>query len=397
MSTGSYILTLNGGSSSLKFALFKDTEFNCVGRGSITEIGKKAKFSAKGDLFADKPAFESVDRCDSPGGAAQALLGWLEKCLPPNALMAVGHRVVHGRDLKKHMVVRPHLLAYLKSLIPLAPLHQPFNVEIIEKIIAAYPKVPQVACFDTAFHTTIPPLHRRYAIPRIWDEKGVKRYGFHGLSYEFVSARLKEIAPQAYNGRAVIAHMGNGASLCALEKGKSFDTSMGFSVLEGLVMGTRPGNLDVGVLLYFMREAKLDEKAIERMLYHDCGLKGVSGITNDMAELLASREPSAREAVDLFCLRATREISAFIGMLGGIDALVFTGGIGEHATAIRAQICASLGWIGVNLDDNKNKTGENAGEAIISTPGSKVQVWLIPTNEEAVIARHTRACAEAEH
>lgn len=396
MPNGSYILTLNGGSSSLKFALFKDTEHNCVGRGSITEIGKKAKFAAKGDMFAGAAEFNDIERCDSPGGAAQALLGWLEKCMPPNSLTAVGHRVVHGRDLKKPMVIRPHLLAYLKSLIPLAPLHQPFNVQIIDKILEAYPKVPQVACFDTAFHTTIPSLHRRYAIPRIWDEKGVKRYGFHGLSYEYVSGHLKDVAPKAYNGRTVIAHMGNGASLCALHKGQSFDTSMGFSVLEGLVMGTRPGNLDVGVLLYFMREAKLDEKAIERMLYHDCGLKGVSGITNDMSELLKSNEPAAREAVDLFCLRATREISAFIGMLGGIDALVFTGGIGENATAIRSQICASLSWIGVNLDDKKNAE-TNGKDTLISTANSPVQVWVLPTNEEAVIARSTRACVEAEH
>jgi acetate kinase len=397
MPNSSYILTHNGGSSSLKFALFKDTEHNCVGRGSITEIGKKAKFSSTGEVFEGKPAFDGIERCLTPGSCAQELLGWLEKCLPPNALTAVGHRVVHGRDLKKPMVVRPHLLAYLKSLIPLAPLHQPFNVEIIDKILATYPKVPQVACFDTAFHTTIPALHRRYAIPRIWDEKGVKRYGFHGLSYEYISGKLKEIAPRAYNGHTVIAHMGNGSSLCALDKGKSFDTSMGFSVLEGLVMGTRPGNLDVGVLLYFMREAKLDEKAIERLLYHDCGLRGVSGITNDMAELLASREPAAREAVDLFCLRAVREISAFIGMLGGIDALVFSGGIGEHAAPIRAQIASSLAWIGVQLDEKKNAEADGSREILLSTPQSAVQVWSIPTNEEAVIARHTRAEVEAGH
>lgn len=396
MPQGSYVLVLNGGSSSLKFALFKNTETNCVGRGSITEIGKKAKFSAKGELFADQPGFEDLPRCDSPGGAAQALLSWIEKCLPPNGLIAVGHRVVHGRDLKQHMVVRPHLLAYLKSLSPLAPLHQPFNVEVIEKVMALYPKVPQVACFDTSFHTTIPSLHRRYAIPRIWDEKGVRRYGFHGLSYEYVSGRLQDIAPNAYQGRTIIAHLGNGASLCALDKGKSIDTTMGFSVLEGLVMGTRPGNLDVGVLLYFMREAQLDERAIERMLYHDCGLRGVSGITNDMAELLASKEPAAREAVDLFCLRAVREIGGFVAMLGGLDALVFAGGIGEHAAPVRAQIAASFGWMGVALDDQKNAQADGSQEALLSTPQSTVQVWLVPTNEETIIARHARHAAETE-
>ncbi|MDD5586733.1 MAG: acetate/propionate family kinase [Alphaproteobacteria bacterium] len=394
MTDGSYILVLNGGSSSLKFALFKDNEHTCVGRGIIAEIGKKARFSAKGELFEGKTPPDVTTSCATPGAATEVLLAWLESCLPPNALIACGHRVVHGRDLKEHSIVRPHLLAYLKSLIPLAPLHQPFNVEVIEKATALYPKVPQIACFDTAFHTTIPSLHRRYAIPRIWDEKGVRRYGFHGLSYEYVSGRLKDVAPRVYNGRAVVAHMGNGASLCALDRGKSFDTSMGFSVLEGLVMGTRPGNLDVGVLLYFMREAKLDEKAIERMLYHDSGLRGVSGITSDMAELLASQEPAAREAVDLFCLRATREIGAFASMLGGIDAIVFTGGIGENAAPIRSQIASSFGWLGVTLDESKN-AAPGGKEVLLSTPQSKVEVWLIPTNEEAVIARHSRKLAEA--
>jgi len=392
MNGGAYILVLNGGSSSLKFALFKDNEHNCVGRGIIAEIGKKARFSCKGPQFEGKYP-PDVAGCDSPGSATKILLKWLEEAVPPGELLAVGHRVVHGRDFKEHMVVRPHILAYLNTLIPLAPLHQPFNVEVIERVLEVYPKVPQIACFDTAFHATIPSLHRRYAIPRIWDEKGVRRYGFHGLSYEYISGRLREVSPRAYNGRAVVAHMGNGASLCALDKGKSFDTSMGFSVLEGLVMGTRPGNLDVGVLLYFMREAKLDEKAIERMLYHDSGLKGVSGITSDMSELLSSREPAAREAVDLFCLRATREIGAFISMLGGVDALVFTGGIGENAAPIRSQIVSSFSWLGVTLDEEKN-AAPGSGEVLLSTPQSRIEVWLIPTNEEAVIARNARRLAE---
>jgi len=378
----------------LKFALFKDNERNCVGRGSIIEIGKKAKFGCKGEIFDGKPPADVEGKCNTPGEAAQVLLKWLETCIPPNALQAVGHRVVHGRDMKEHMIIRPHVLAYLKSLIPLAPLHQPFNVDVIDKVIAAYPKVPNIACFDTAFHTTIPVLHRRYAIPKIWDEKGVRRYGFHGLSYEYISSRMKEVAPKAYAGRAIVAHMGNGASLCAMDKGKSFDTSMGFSVLEGLVMGTRPGNLDVGVLLYFMREAKLDDKGLERLLYHDCGLRGISGISNDMAELLASKEPAAREAVDMFCLRAVREISAFIGMLGGIDALIFTGGIGEHAAPVRSQICAAFNWLGLALDERKN-ANPGDGEVLISAPQSKIEVWLIPTNEEAVIARNAKKLAEA--
>lgn len=386
----SYILVLNGGSSSLKFALFVGEQNECVGRGSITEIGKKAKFACKGSLFDEKkPAMPDVNTCDSPGAAAQTLLEWLISFLPEDSLKAVGHRVLNGRDIKKAMLIRPHLLAYLRSLIPLAPLHQPFNVEVIDKVLSVFPKVPQVACFDTAFHNTIPMSHRRYAIPRLWEEKGVIRYGFHGLSYEYIAGRLKEIAPKAYNGKAVIAHLGNGSSLCALNGGKSFDTTMGLTVLEGLVMGTRPGNLDAGVILYFLREAKLTESQIERMLYHDCGLRGVSGISSNMADLLASDETSAREAVDLFCLRAVREIGAFVATLNGIDALVFTGGIGEHAAPVRSQIVANFAWMGLELDEAKNAAAGDE-EALISTPQSSVQIWLIPTNEEANIAHHTR-------
>jgi acetate kinase len=398
MGNDSYILVMNGGSSSLKFAMFKGDDNDCVGRGSITEIGKKAKFSCKGKLFDEKsPALPDVNLCASPGGAAQTLLEWLTSFLPKDSLRAVGHRVLNGRDIKTSQLIRPHLLAYLKSLIPLAPLHQPFNIEVIDKIFAMMPDVPQVACFDTAFHTTIPMSHRRYAIPRMWEEKGVLRYGFHGLSYEYIAGKLKEVSPRAYKGRTVIAHLGNGSSLCALEGGKSVDTTMGLTVLEGLVMGTRPGNLDAGVLLYFMREAKLNESQIERMLYHDCGLLGVSGISSNMAELLASQEQSAREAVDLFCLRAIREIGAFIGVLNGIDALVFAGGIGEHAVPVREQICASLSWLGLALDDHKNAAVDGNKEVLISTPQSPVEVWVIPTNEEANIANHTREVMEEHH
>ncbi len=398
MSAESYILVMNGGSSSLKFALFDSSE-KCVGRGIISEIGKKTKMSAKGEIFGDRvnDLPDVTTSCKTPGGAAGVLLGWLDTFLPPNALLAVGHRVLHGRDLRKHMIVRPHLMAYMKALIPMAPLHQPFNVEIIEQVAKLYPKVTQVACFDTAFHTTIPPLHRRYAIPRVWHDKGVCRYGYHGLSYDYISSRLKEIAPHAFAGKTVVCHLGNGSSLCALMGGKSFDTSMGFTVLEGLVMGTRPGNLDAGIMLYFMREAKMDEKAIERLLYHDCGLVGVSGISSNMADLLASHEPSAREAIDLFCLRVVREVGGFISMLGGLDALVFTGGIGEHATPVREQIVAALGWKGLVLDEAKNANGDGSAEVKISTPQSSAEIWLIPTNEELVIARHTRELANSQH
>ncbi|NTU77013.1 MAG: acetate/propionate family kinase [Alphaproteobacteria bacterium] len=389
-----YVLVLNGGSSSLKFALYEGKATACVGRGAINAIGIHPVMSAKGSLFEEKGATAPTltkESCESPADATKILLDWMEPLLPANSLKAVGHRVVHGGHLTQAMEVRPHLLAYLKTLIPLAPLHQPFNLETMEMVMRLHPKVPQIACFDTAFHTTIPALHRRYAIPRVWHDKGLRRYGFHGLSYEFISGRLKEISPRAFAGRTVVAHLGNGASLCALKGGKSFDTTMGFSVLEGLMMGTRPGNIDAGILLYFMREAGLDEASIERMLYHDCGLKGVSNISSDMAELLASHEPAAREAIDLFCLRVVREIGALISPLGGLDSLVFTGGIGEHSPAIHEQIAAALSWIGVELDSAKNAAADGSAEVLISTPQSKTEVWLVPTNEELVIARHTRA------
>ncbi|HAX90929.1 MAG TPA: hypothetical protein DCY07_01810, partial [Rhodospirillaceae bacterium] len=254
-----------------------------------------------------------------------------------------------------------------------------------------------VACFDTAFHTTVSSIQTRYPIPRIWHEKGVRRYGFHGLSYEYIAGRMKEVAPQAYAGKTLVMHLGNGASMCAMEGGKSFTTSMGFSVLDGLMMGTRPGSLDPGVILYFLREAKLDEPAIERMLYHDSGLRGVSGISNDMGVLLKSDAPSAREAVDLFCLRITKEGAGLISLLGGTDAIVFTGGMGENAVTIREQVLQSLAWMGVKFDHEKNASAPRGQEVMISSPDSKIQVWIIPTNEEVVISRHTREVIHTKH
>ena len=292
--------------------------------------------------------------------------------------------------MPRHSLVTKDILEYLRTLIPLAPLHQPYNLESIDIILRLHPHVPQVACFDTAFHATIPPLHRRFAIPRKWSDKGIKRYGFHGLSYEYIASRIKEISPKAYEGSAIVAHLGNGASLCALKGGQSFESTMGFSVLEGLVMGTRPGTLDAGVLLYFMRAEGMDEATIEHMLYHESGLLGASGISNDMATLLSSNEPAAKEAVDLFCHRITREAGAAISLMGGFDALVFTGGIGEHATAVRAQVAKSLSWAGLEFDDAKNEAADGSKEVLLSTPRSMVDVWLVPTDEEGVIVKHTR-------
>jgi acetate kinase len=386
----SFILVLNSGSSSLKFALFKGDR--CLGQGAIIGIGHQPTISVKGELFADKelrlPTF-AID-CRTTTDATRILINWLEQYLPPASLAAVGHRVVHGGDLTEAKLVTAELLSLLESLAPLAPLHQPFNLEAIVLIAKLYPEMPQIACFDTLFHNSIPPLHRRFALPREWYDKGVRRYGFHGMSYEYIAERLAELSPKISKGRTIAAHLGSGASLCALKGGVSFDVSTGFSALDGLIMGTRPGTLDAGVILYFLQEAGLDATAICQMLYHESGLLGISGISSDMATLLASPQATAREAIDLFCLRITREAGGLISLLGGMDVLVFTGGIGEHAPEIRAQICAALKWIGVDLDGDKNAAAKGDQDVLLSSPESKVEIWLIPTNEEVIIERHTR-------
>ena len=384
------ILVLNGGSSSLKFALFAGDR--CTGRGSITGLGHKASLSARGELFTDKafPLPVLGEDCRTTTDATRILINWMMTFLPRNNLAAVGHRVVHGGDLTKPMRLTTDLVERLESLASLAPLHQPFNIESINFIAEIYPDIPQVLCFDTAFHDTIPLLHRRFALPRHWYDQGVKRYGIHGLSYEYIAGRLSEIAPPAFAGRTIVAHLGSGASLCALKNGKSFDTSGGFSELDGLVMGTRVGTLDAGVILYFLQKEIFDASRIASMLYQESGLRGISGISSDMATLLDRPEPTAREAIDLFCLRITQQAGGLISLLGGIDALVFTGGIGEHAARIRAQVCKSLEWIDMDLDAEKNALAKSDQEALLSSPRSKVEIWLIPTDEEAVIARHTR-------
>ncbi|MGE4351194.1 MAG: acetate/propionate family kinase [Bdellovibrionales bacterium] len=398
MDSKSAVLVMNAGSSSLKFALFVGASDECIGRGSITGIGTKAVLAAKGPGFEGKTLPDvNNENCKSPSEGAHILLDWLDAIMPDITLVGVGHRVVHGGDLGKHTIVRPYILAYLKTLTPLAPLHQPFNLDIIEFIQQIRPSVPQVACFDTAFHTTMPNIQTRFALPRIWHEKGVRRYGFHGLSYEFIANRVKEVAPAAYEGKTLVMHLGNGASMCAMEGGKSFSTTMGFSVIDGLIMGTRPGALDPGVILYFLREAKLDEPAIERMLYHDSGLRGVSGISNDMSVLLKSDSPHAREAIDLFCLRITKDAGGLISLMGGADALVFTGGMGENSAEIRDQVLQSLAWLGVTFDAEKNASIPHGQEAMISLPDSKMKVWVIPTNEEVVISGHTRAILAEKH
>lgn len=383
------VLTLNAGSSSIKFSLFEIGPAGALApasHGEIEGIGGAPHFIVRdpaGATLADRtwaqaPPFATL---------LETVIGWAESHLGADKLIAVGHRVVHGgTEHARPERATPALLDALDRLTPLAPLHEPHNLAPIRAIAAARPKLPQVACFDTAFHHDMPKVATRFALPREYEDAGVRRYGFHGLSYEYIAARLGEIAPGLAKGRTIVAHLGNGASLCALRAGRSIDTTMGFTALDGLVMGTRCGDLDPGVILYLEQELGLSAKAVEDILYRRSGLLGVSGgIASDMRTLLASPDPRAEEAIELFVFRIAREIGALTSSLGGLDGLIFTAGIGEHAPAIRARICARLGWLGVALDTKAND--ENA--AVISSTQGKIMVRVIPTDEEAMIARHT--------
>jgi acetate kinase len=317
----------------------------------------------------------------------ETVIAWAESHLDGHRLRAVGHRVVHGgARFGRPERITPEVLAALERLAPLAPLHQPHNLAPIRALAASRPDLPQVACFDTAFHHDMPAAAARFALPREYEDAGIRRYGFHGLSYEYIARELHQVAPMLANRRVIIAHLGNGASLCALRQGRSVDTTMGFTALDGLVMGTRCGNLDPGVILHFEQALGLTSAQVEDILYRRSGLLGVSGgIASDMRTLLASREPRARDAIELFVYRVAREVGALASSLGGLDGMVFTAGIGEHAPPIRTLIGARLDWLGVDLDAAAN----NAGAAVISTPRSRVEVRVMPTDEEAMIARHT--------
>ncbi|MDD3288678.1 MAG: acetate/propionate family kinase [Alphaproteobacteria bacterium] len=398
MSSEAYVLVINCGSSSLKFALYNRGDRACVGQGSITGIGTSPILSARGEKFTDTDhaPLALQGECRTTTEATEQLIQYLQTILPPKSLEAVGHRVVHGGEMSEHCLLTPAMLMYLKSLFSLAPLHQPYNMAAVDQIGLSHPEIPQVACLDTAFHATIPMTHRRFAIPRIWHDKGLRRYGFHGLSYEYIAAKLKTISPRAYSGNTIVAHLGNGASLCGIKAGKSYDTTMSFTALDGLVMGTRTGLLDPGIILYWMKEAKLDADAIEKLLYKQSGLLGVSGISSDMEPLLKSTETSAKEAVDLFCHRVRQESGALCSTMGGLDAFVFTGGMGENAPVIREKIAEGMKWAGMIIDPEKNAAAKGHSEQLISTPDSKVEVWRIPTNEESVIVNHTCKLAFGE-
>jgi acetate kinase len=383
------ILALNAGSSSIKFGLFEvgdGAALSPMSKGGIEGIGGAPHFTATdtaGSVLEDKH-WQGKDA--EYGTMLGALLAWAEGHVQPDTLAAVGHRVVHGgRDFTAPVRLTADIVQQLDALTPLAPLHQPHSLAPIRTLMVLRPGLPQVACFDTAFHCTMPAVATRFALPRQYEAEGVRRYGFHGLSYEYIARVLRHKMPNLAAGRVVVAHLGNGASLCAIRDGRSQDTTMGFTALDGLVMGTRCGTLDAGVVLYMLQQKGLAAHEVEHLLYERSGLLGVSGVSSDMRTLLASADPRAREAVELFAFRVGQETAAMAASLGGLDGFVFTGGIGEHATEARAMVCERLNWLGVELDSAANTGG--AGR--ISTPASRVEVHVIPTDEEATIARHT--------
>ncbi len=383
------ILVVNAGSSSVKFQVFSVEGEGALRRqikGQMDGIGSRPRLratGAKGDQLADRAyPIEAVP--DVP--AAMAIAGdWLrsERSIQP---IAVGHRVVHGGpDYERPVLVDHGVVARLERFVSLAPLHQPHNLAPIRSILANFPALPQVACFDTAFHRTHSAVADYYAIPHQLHAEGVRRYGFHGLSYEYIAKALPRVAPAIAKGAVIVAHLGSGASMCAIKGGQSVESTMGFTALDGLPMGTRPGQLDPGVVLYLMSEKGMPASKVQDFLYRDCGLKGLSGISNDMRELEASDDPKAKLAIDYFVYRVGLNAGMLAAALQGLDAFVFTAGIGENSASIRARVVEQLGWLGVTLDPAANSRHERQ----ISGSDSLLPVYVVPTDEELMIAQHT--------
>jgi acetate kinase len=389
------LLILNAGSSSLKFSVYLDREPpELLLRGQVEGLSTRPRFVARdagGKVVGEKEWDDGVGLGHS--GAIEFLFTWGEQsagggALGGRRLAAAGHRVVHGGTrFDRPVRIEKETLAELKALVPLAPLHQPHNLAAIKAVARHAPQLPQVACFDTSFHRTQPEVARTFALPRRYADEGVQRYGFHGLSYEYIASALPGIDSRAATGRTVVLHLGNGASMCALLGGKSVATTMGFTALDGLPMGTRCGSLDPGVLLYLMSRHGMDERALEELLYHQSGLLGVSGISSDVRTLLSSPDARAAEALSLFTYRIGRELGSLAAALGGLDAVVFTGGIGENAVPMRAAVCRDAGWLGLELDAEANARHGPC----ISRAGSRVSAWVISTNEELMIARHCQS------
>jgi acetate kinase len=383
-----FALVLNAGSSSLKFSIYRRHAFerwHLESRGGIDGIGTSPRFVAKneqGEVLAD----EASPKARDSSSALDALARWVRSLYGGSRVLGVGHRVVHGGPhFNGPVIVTPEILEELHLLKSLAPLHQPYNLAAIEAVWQRLPDVPQVACFDTSFHRGQPAVAELVPLPRETLRGGVQRYGFHGLSYEYIASMLPQAAPEIAGGRVVVAHLGSGASLCAMKDRRSVDSTLGFTALDGLCMGTRPGSVDPGLILYLFQEQGLTAKEVETILYKKSGLLGISGISSDMRELLKSQEPAARLAVDYFVYRAAREIGGLAAVLRGIDGLVFTAGIGENSAEIRRRICEASAWLGIELDEAAN----DRREVRISKRGSRVSAWVIPTNEELMIARHT--------
>jgi acetate kinase len=388
---GDLILVLNAGSSSLKFTLYLDQVEKpaVLYDGQIEGIPAEPRFKVKdgaGKVVAEKkwPPGAQLDH----EGAVEALFAWGAGVLSgTDRIVAVGHRVVHGgREYTRPTVINAHILDDLEKYVPLAPLHQPHNLAAIRIMARRNPDIPQVARFDTSFHTTIPAVAQAFALPRKYTGQGIRRYGFHGLSYEYIASVLPGYDPEGAARRTVVAHLGNGASLCAMLGLKSVACTLGFTAVEGLMMGTRCGTLDPGVLLYLMDQQGMNARTLEKLLYEESGLLGVSGISSDMRTLLESPDPRAAEAVELFVYRIARELGSLTAALEGLDALVFTAGIGENAAPIRQRVCLSATWLGLQLDEKANE----AGGPCISREESRVKAWVIPTDEELMIALHTR-------
>jgi acetate kinase len=386
-----HLLVLNAGSSSLKFRVFgrpRKGALELEARGQIEGLGTRPRLTVK-DAQGTTLADQDLDAALQHGGpAVEAVAAWLRSRFADGNVIGVGHRVVHGGPTYTAPVkVDPRCLAELKQLVPLAPLHVPYNLAAIEAVFERLPDVPQVACFDTSFHRGRAPVTELVPLPREFRDAGLQRYGFHGLSYEYIAAVLPEVAPEIAAKRVVVAHLGSGASLCALNNGKSMDTTLGFTALDGLCMGTRPGSLDPGAVLHLVQGMGMSGKEIEALLYKKSGLLGISGISNDMRDLLGNDAPEARLAVDYFVYSAAKHVAAMAATLQGLDGLVFTAGIGENSAAIRRRIVEACAWLGVAIDPAAN----DRGGPRISTAKSAVSAWVVPTDEELMIARHTAA------
>jgi len=384
------IAVLNAGSSSLKFSVFEEhgSDLALIVRGQAEGLNTSPRFAVKdaaGKILSEKSWGDGVKL--GHDGALDHLVAFLRAEYARHQLAGIGHRVVHGgNEYTQPVRLNATILSALERYIPLAPLHQPHNLAPIKSLLERSPQLPQVACFDTSFHSGAPPVSMAFALPKAITDRGVRRYGFHGLSYEYIADVLPQFDERAARGKTVVLHLGNGASMCAIAGGRSVASTMGFTAADGLPMGTRCGKLDPGVLLYLMDELKMDARAIEKLIYQQSGLLGMSGISSDMRTLEGSPAPEAKAAIDVFIYRIGRELGSLAAALGGLDAIVFTAGIGENSRGLRERVCKDAAWLGVELDAPANESGGPR----IGARGSRVAAWVVPTNEELMIARHTR-------